>query len=72
MVLRESITTPTLAYLQMAYNALQLAAKSDAPMVELQWVLDDIMAFRGSFDDAIDIESMRNITRPAAASKKSA
>ena len=70
MVLRESITTPTLAYLQMAYNALQLAAKSDAPMVELQWVLDDIMAFRGSFDDAIDIESMRNITKAGGSVEK--
>lgn len=63
MVLRETITTPTLAYLQMARNAVLLAQKSDSPDVELQWVLDDIMAFRGSFDDAVDLENVRNITK---------
>ena len=41
MVLRETITSPTLAYLQMAYTAMELAAHSEAPSVELQWVLDD-------------------------------
>ena len=55
MVLRETITSPTLAYLQMAHSAMELAARSEAPGVELQWVLDDIMAFRGSFDDSVEV-----------------
>lgn len=63
MVLRETISTPTLAYLQMAQSAMDLAAHSDGPGVELQWVLDDIMAFRGSFDDSVEEESTRNITK---------
>lgn len=63
MVLRETITTPTLAYLQMAQSAMELAARSDSPNVELQWVLDDIMAFRGSLDDSVEVESARNITK---------
>ena len=63
MVLRETITTPTLAYLQMAESAMQMASRSEAPAVELQWVLDDIMAFRGSFDEAVDHEVVRNITK---------
>ena len=63
MVLRETITSPTLAYLQMAHTAMELAAHSEAPGVELQWVLDDIMAFRGSFDDSVETESARNITK---------
>ena len=63
MVLRETITTPTLAYLQMAFAAMDQAARSESPCVELQWVLDDIMAFRGSFDDSVDVESARNITK---------
>lgn len=63
MVLRETISTPTLAYLQMAHSALDLAVRSESPSVELQWVLDDIMAFRGSFDDSVDAESARNITK---------
>ena len=63
MVLRETISTPTLAYLQMASSAMDLAEKSDSPRLELQWVQDDIMAFRGSFDDSVDTETARNITK---------
>ena len=63
ITLRETITSPTLAYLQMAESALKLASNSEAPAVELQWVLDDIMAFRGSFDDNVDTENARNITK---------
>lgn len=63
MVLRETITTPTLAYLQMARNAMVQAAGSSSPGIQLQWVLDDIMAFRGSFDDSVDGERTRNITK---------
>ena len=63
MVLRETISTPTLAYLQMASSAMELAEKSDSPRLELQWVQDDIMAFRGSFDDSVDTETARNITK---------
>ena len=63
MVLRETITSPTLAYLQMAHTAMELASRSEAPGVELQWVLDDIMAFRGSFDDSVEVETALNITK---------
>ncbi len=63
MVLRETITTPTLAYLQMAQYALDIAERSDGPAVALQWVLDDIMAFRGSFDDSVEDEATRNVTK---------
>lgn len=63
MVLRETISTPTLSYLQMAESAMEMASRSEAPAVELQWVLDDIMAFRGSFDEAVDHEGVRNITK---------
>ena len=63
MVLREIISTPTLAYLQMARNAMELAAQSSGPSVQLQWVLDDIMAFRGSLDDGVDSENIRNMIK---------
>ena len=63
MVLRETITSPTLSYLQLADSAMDLASRSEAPGVELQWVLDDIMAFRGSFDEAVDLDGVRNITK---------
>ena len=57
IVLRETLSTDTLAYVQMAISAMELAAASAAPGVELQWVLDDIMAFRGSFDDSVEVET---------------
>lgn len=63
MMLRETISSQTLAYLQMAYSAMEMASRSESPMVELQWVLDDIMAFRGSFDDAVEEETARNIAK---------
>ncbi len=63
MVLRETISTPTLAYLQMAHNAMEMAAQSEGPAIQLQWVLDDIMAFRGSMDDSIENEKTRNVTK---------
>lgn len=63
MVLRETLTSQTLAYLEMAHSAMEMASRSEAPVVELQWVLDDLMAFRGSFDDTVEAESARNITK---------
>lgn len=66
MMLRETISSTTLSYLQMARNSLLIAENSDAPYLELQLVLDDIMAFRGSFDEYVDDESNRNITKVGA------
>lgn len=63
MVLRETIKSPTLAYLQMARNAMVQAVDSTSPGIQLQWVLDDIMSFRGSFDDTVENETARNITK---------
>lgn len=70
MVLREILSTPTLAYLQMAHNAMELASRSDGPGIQLQWVLDDIMAFRGSMDDSIENEKARNIVKAGAIAER--
>ncbi len=67
MVLRELLGTPTLSYLQMAVTALETAAShGNSCAVELQWVIDDIMAFRGSYNDAIDSEEIRNTIKCGA------
>lgn len=66
VVLRETLSTGTLAYIQMAVSAMELASKSSGPGVELQWVLDDIMAFRGSCEEKIDEEASRNIIKTGA------
>ena len=45
---------------------MELAAESSGPAVELQWVLDDIMAFRGSCEENIEEEINRNIIKSGA------
>ena len=63
MVLRETISSKTLAYIQMAVNALEKAKADSAPGVQLQLVVDNVMAFRGSCDDFIEEEFVRNIIK---------
>ena len=63
MMLRETISSRTLAYLQLAVNSLKDASTSSAPVIEAQQVIDYIMAFRGSFDDGIADESIRDIIK---------
>ena len=47
-----------------------LASRSDGPGIQLQWVLDDIMAFRGSMDDSIENEKARNIVKAGAIAER--
>ena len=63
MMLRETISSRTLSYLQLAVNSLKEAGTSSAPVIEEQQVIDYIMAFRGSFDDGIEDESIRDIIK---------
>ncbi len=66
MVLREVLGSQTLSYLQMAVIALESAASSNSCGVQFQWVMDDIMAFRGSYGEYIFSEEIRNIIRCGA------
>ena len=66
MVLREVIGSRTLAYLELAVLGLKSAETSDSPTLPLQRVIDFIMAFRGSYDDMIDDENVRNIIKCGA------
>lgn len=63
IVLRESIGSETLAYIQLAIYEMNKAAKSKAPVVELQMVNDNLLAFYGMVDDQIDSENIRNIIK---------
>lgn len=63
IVLRDTISSKTLSYVQMAVYALDQAGESTAPAIEIQTAIDDIMAFRGSYDDFIDDENIRNIIK---------
>ncbi len=63
IVLRDSISTEALSYVQLAIYEMNKAAASDAPLFELQHVLDVLLAFWGIVDDRIDSEQIRNIIK---------
>lgn len=63
ITLRESIGSETLAYIQLAIYDMNKASKSKAPLIELQKVNDNLLAFYGTVDDQIDSENIRNIIK---------
>lgn len=63
VVLREEIGSETVSYIQLAVYDMQKASISQAPLVELQHVVDNILAFWGIVDDSIDSENVRNIIK---------
>ena len=63
VVLRDTLTTDTLSYIQLAANAMEKAAQGDSPAVALQWVLDDIRAFRGACEETIFDEETRSMIK---------
>lgn len=63
VTLREELGSETVAYIQLALYELQKAERSPAPLVELQKVDDNILAFWGIVDDSIESENVRNIIK---------
>ena len=63
IVLRESIGSESLSYIQLAIYEMNKAKVSEAPIIELQKVVDNILAFWGTVDDQIDDEKIRNIIK---------
>ncbi len=63
IVLRESIGSETLSYIQLAIYDMNHAAVSEAPLIEIQKVIDNILTFWGIVDDSIDSEQIRNIIK---------
>lgn len=63
ITLREELGSETISYIQLAVYAMNKAKASSAPMIELQEVIDDILAFWGIVDDVIDSENVRNLVK---------
>lgn len=63
IVLREEIGSETLSYIQLAIYDMNKAKISRAPLIEMQRVIDNILAFWGIVDDSIDSEQVRNIIK---------
>ena len=63
IVLRESIGSETLSYIQLAIYDMNKAAVSKSPLIELQYLIDHILSFWGIADDQIDSEQVRNMIK---------
>ena len=63
IVLREKIGSMALSYIQLAVYAMNKAKQSPAPLLELQHVRDNIVAFWGIVDDSVDDEHVRSIIK---------
>ena len=61
--LRESIGSEALSYIQLALYDMNMAKISRAPLIEMQRVIDNILAFWGIADDFIESHHVRNIIK---------
>ena len=63
VVLRDELSSIVLSYIQLALNSMEACSRTTAPLLELQQVLDDILAFWGCADDYVEQEDSRNILK---------
>lgn len=63
IVLRETIGSDALSYIQLSVYAMNNASKSESPLIELQQIMDYLLSFWGIIDDQIDSEQIRNIIK---------
>lgn len=63
IVLRDELSTRVLSYVQLALNEFEACRHTTAPLLELQQVLDYILAFWGAADDYVEKEECRNIMK---------
>ena len=63
LILRDYISSEALAYIHLAQFQLKAAKISDALLIELQAVEDNLLAFWGIIDDSIDDVVVRNLIK---------
>ena len=63
VMIREEIGSEPLAYIQLAVYEMNKAKASASPLIELQRVVDNILAFWGIADDLIEDDNVRNIIK---------
>lgn len=63
VVMRDEIGSDAICFIQMAVYALDRAAASETPYLEMQKVSDNMLAFWGIVDDQIESENVRNIIK---------
>lgn len=63
MVIRSTISSESLAYIEMSKNTLKDSKDSQHPLMSLQKVIDYLLSFWGSADDFIQDDESRNIMK---------
>lgn len=63
IVLRDELSSNVLSYVQLALDTFESSRKTTAPLLELQQVIDYLLAFWGSADDYVEQEDCRNILK---------
>ena len=63
IVLRDELSSNVLSYMQMALDVFEKEQREMAPLLEIQSVLDDLLAFWGCVDDYVEDEECRNIMK---------
>ncbi|MCC8068410.1 MAG: alpha-E domain-containing protein [Ruminococcus sp.] len=63
VVIRSTLSSESLAYIEMALNVLKDSKNSSQPLFALQSVIDYLLAFWGSADDFIEDDESRNIMK---------
>lgn len=63
VVLRDELSTTVLSYVQLALDTFEACSKTTAPLLELQQVIDYLLAFWGGADDYVEQEDCRNILK---------
>lgn len=61
--LRDELGSEVIAFIQLAIYDMKKAKISKAPLIEMQGVMDNIVAFWGIADDSIDSEYARNMIK---------
>lgn len=63
VVMRNDLSSESLAYIEMAVNWFEKEKESETPVASLQPIIDIIYAFWGSMNDYIESEECRHIIR---------
>lgn len=63
VVIRESLSSTALAYIQMSLDLLRTARGSKAPLMDLQMIIDYLLAFWGAVDDFVEDEYTRDMIK---------
>lgn len=61
--LRDVLGSETVSYVQMAYDSVEAARHSPEPLLDLQEMADNVMAFKGCVDDYVTDDSARNVIK---------